>query len=255
MERFHYEQIDSTNEQAKRLAASHSGEILLVTADAQTAGRGRFGRTWQSPRGGAWMSLVWPTSLPPERYTAAPLVAALATWRTIRHAFDQVPSELLDSLEIKWPNDILLAGRKVAGILCQRVLPADTADSDVGSLIIGVGINVDFPLGELPDDLRWPATTLAEAAGFAIYVDPIIVRFAETAATMMATFERDGLTKPMLDELGANLAFVGQVVTLSIADRKLTGTIGGLDDQGRLLLATEDGVVACESGEVKDVQT
>ena len=200
------------------------------------------------------MSLVWPAPLPPERYAAAPLIAALATWRTIRHTLVEAPAKLLAGPKIKWPNDILLTDRKVAGILCQRVLPAGTSDPDGGSLIIGVGINVDFPPHQLPDDLRWPATTLTEAAGFPVDVDAVVTRFAETAAMMMATFERDGLTKPMLDELAANLAFAGQAVTLSIADRKLTGTIGGLDDQGRLLLATEDGVVACESGEVKDVQ-
>ena len=254
MERFHYEQIDSTNEQAQRLTASHSGEAFLVTADEQTAGRGRFGRTWQSPRGGAWISLVWPTppeALPPDRYAATPLIAALATLRTIRHALAEAPAKMLDSLKIKWPNDILLTDRKVAGVLCQRVFTAGGA----GSLIIGVGINVDFPLGQLQNDLRWPATTLTESSGFTVDVDTVIERFTETAFEMMSTFERDGLTKPMLDELAANLAFVGRTVTLPIADRKLTGTIGGLDDQGRLLLGTDQGVVACENGEVKDVQT
>jgi len=196
------------------------------------------------------MSLVWPTPLPPDRYATAPLVAALATWRTIRHVLAEAPAELLDGLKIKWPNDILLTDRKVAGILCQGVLPSGGA----GSLIIGVGINVDCSPSQLQGDLRWPATTLSESAGFRVGVDQAIERFAETTSEMMSTFECDGLTKPMLDELAGNLAFVGQTVTLSIADRKCTGTIGGLDDQGKLLLATEDGVIACENGEVKDVQ-
>ena len=255
MQRFHYDQIDSTNEQARRLASEQPGEPFLVTADVQTAGRGRYGRSWLSPRGGAWMSLVWPMRLAADNYAAAPLVAALATRRTIQHVLTAAPARVRDDIKVKWPNDVLLVGRKVAGILCQRTLPTDTAQTTARSLIVGVGVNVDFPIAELQGDLRWPATTLNESSGLSIEVATVVDHFAETIVTLMGQFEQAGLTESMLAELSANLAFVGQAVTLAVNDQQVTGTITGLDDRGRLLLATDSGSIPCETGEVKNVQS
>ena len=113
MRRVHLAVTDSTNSHARGLAAVHRGERILVSADEQTAGRGRQGRRWQSPRGGAWMSLAWPMCNPPGAYGTASLVAAVAVLRGLCEA---APA-CADFLEVKWPNDLLLKGRKVAGIL------------------------------------------------------------------------------------------------------------------------------------------
>jgi BirA family biotin operon repressor/biotin-[acetyl-CoA-carboxylase] ligase len=187
MQRFHYDTIGSTNVEARALAAARPGTPLLVTAAEQTAGRGRQGRAWHSPRGGAWLSVAWPMAHPPARYAAASLVAGAALRRA-------VASLGVDArrLEVKWPNDLVIGGRKAAGILCEQFAGAAGA---AGSLVIGVGVNVDFDPALFPPDLRTPATTLREALGVALGVDDVVAATAREVAAAMRDFERDGLAE------------------------------------------------------------
>ena len=200
------------------------------------------------------MSLVWPQSLPAEQYAQVPLVAALATWRTIRQVLSDVASRIVDDLKIKWPNDLLLGGRKAGGVLCERVVQPAWSDARPESLIVGVGINVGFDLSLLQGDLRSPATTLRQASGMSVEVETVIERFAATAPRLLHQFERQqGLTSAMLADLRAHLALVGETVTVASAGRHVAGVVDGLDDHGRLLLATDSEVVACDTGEVTEV--
>jgi BirA family transcriptional regulator, biotin operon repressor / biotin---[acetyl-CoA-carboxylase] ligase len=243
MHHIHFTATDSTNSQARRLAAEHPGERLLVTAAVQTAGRGRQGRVWESPRGGAWLSFVWPTRQPPRAYAAASLAAAAA----VRRALAEAAPEVAPELRIKWPNDLLLSDRKVAGILCEQI-PATPPAS--GLLIIGVGVNVEFDLALLPPDLRHPPTTLRAAAGRSIAVDAVANEVARRLAEAMTQFESEGLSPSLLAELTASLANVGTVRTWQSAGGDATGRVLGLDDAGRLLLEGPAGVTACETGEL-----
>ena len=120
------------------------------------------------------MSIAWPMDRPAHLYDPAPLVAALAVRQTLRRAIERAGrAELAAELQVKWPNDLLLGGRKVAGVLCERTLAARVGEeasrrpaAAPTCLIIGVGVNVDFDLSHLPEDaLRFPATTLREALG------------------------------------------------------------------------------------------
>jgi BirA family biotin operon repressor/biotin-[acetyl-CoA-carboxylase] ligase len=243
---FHFDTTDSTNLQARGLAAVYPGQPLLVTAAEQSAGRGRQGRRWQSPRGGAWMSVAWPLRRPPAAYGAASLAAAVA----VRRALCDVTPELAAELRIKWPNDVLVGDRKVAGILCE-LTPASSGDvSSPGVLIIGVGVNVDFHLTLLAANLRHPATTLAAAAGRAIAVDAVVDGVANRLAEAMAQFESVGLSEALLNELRANLAYIGTVRTHVVGDGTVTGRVRGIDDFGRLVLETATGAIACDTGEL-----
>jgi BirA family biotin operon repressor/biotin-[acetyl-CoA-carboxylase] ligase len=253
MQRFDYDAIDSTNDQAQRLLAEHGGQAFLVTAAVQTAGRGRHGRTWQSPRGGAWMSLAWPMTLDAHCYAAVPLVAALATKHTIHEvtAGTSTSARLVDDLTIKWPNDLLLSGRKVAGILCQRTLTPAPKPATAPGLIIGVGINVDFDCEQLTGELRSPATTLRKALGVNIAVEAVIQSFAATAPGLLRRFEQhQGLTTQMLAELRQHLALVDDHVTVTTGQGRISGSVIGLDEQGSLLLKTDAGTLTCQSGEI-----
>lgn len=242
MRHIHFDVADSTNTQARRLAVERPGERLLVTAAVQSAGRGRQGRTWESPRGGAWLSLVWSTRQPPAAYAAASLAVAVA----VRRALAEAAPEVADGLRIKWPNDLLLADRKVAGILCEQI-PASSPAS--GFLIIGVGVNVDFDLALLPPDLRHPPTTLSVAAGRPIAVDAVVDAMARHLIGALTQFESEGLSASLRAELTSNLAYVGTIRTWQTAGGAVTGRVLGLDDRGRLLLESASGVIACESGE------
>jgi BirA family biotin operon repressor/biotin-[acetyl-CoA-carboxylase] ligase len=243
MRRVHYDVTDSTNAQARRLAEAHPGDMLLVTAGEQTMGRGRQGRAWQSPRGGAWMSVAWPLRKAASEYAAASLVAAVAVTR----ALEEVAPECVDDLQIKWPNDVLLAGRKVAGILCE-LCPG--GGRPYGTLILGVGINVSFGPEQLQGSLRHPATTLQAAVGRAPAVDDVIAAVASGLADAMAAFESEGLSPSLLAELRSRLAYVGTVRTWTAAGGEVTGWVRGVDAAGRLLLEGELGEVACHAGEL-----
>jgi BirA family biotin operon repressor/biotin-[acetyl-CoA-carboxylase] ligase len=245
MRRIHFDATDSTQVQARRLAAEHPGETLLVTAAEQTAGRGRQGRTWQSPRGGAWLSFVWPLRRSARAYAGASLATAVA----VRRAVASLASQFADRLLIKWPNDLLLDECKVAGILCEQVSLGSASPEGTGALLVGVGVNVDFDPAAFDGDLRTPATTLA-AAGARATVDAVVEAVGDELAWAMRTFETDGLNGSMLAELRAHLAFVGTVRTWAAPTGPVRGRILGVDDDGRLLLEGPSGTLACETGEL-----
>jgi BirA family biotin operon repressor/biotin-[acetyl-CoA-carboxylase] ligase len=244
MRRVHFDVTDSTNLQARRLAEAHPGEALLVTAAEQSAGRGRQGRAWQSPRGGAWLSIVWPTRHEPSVYSAVSLVAAVAALRALR----DVEPACASRLQIKWPNDVLVDGGKVAGILCENCPVGGS--SRAPALIIGVGVNVDFDPAELGVELRHPATSLRAVGGRAVAVEEVIAAVSGRISEFMTVFELEGLNDSMLAELRGRLAYVGTVQTCSEAGRQMRGRVLGLDAAGRLLLKCESGEVACSAGEL-----
>jgi BirA family biotin operon repressor/biotin-[acetyl-CoA-carboxylase] ligase len=243
MRRIHFDSTDSTNDQARRLAVLHPGEVLLVTAAEQIAGRGRRGRVWHSPRGGAWMTLVRPLVRQPAAYAGASLAAALGAHRAIV----RVVPEVVPRLRIKWPNDLLIDGQKVAGILCEQ-FPAATGAPPV--LVIGVGVNVDVDLDPVAGELRHPAITLSMAVRRAVAVDNCVDALAMELDAAMSAFEATGLDEAMLTALRDLLADVGEVRTWNSASGSLTGRIVGLDDVGQLLLEGPAGVVACNAGEL-----
>lgn len=245
MRRFHLNTTDSTNSEARRLAAENPGEVLLVTAATQSAGRGRQGRAWQSPLGGAWFSFVWPTRQSPAAYANVSLIAAIAVRRAVAEVVDA------ERLAIKWPNDVLVDGKKVSGILCEQ-WPREAGGP--GVLVIGIGINVDFDLALLPTDLRHPATTLSAAVGHAIPVDAVIDSVAEHLTTLLTEFEASGLNAEHISELRQHLAYVGEERAWESPKGELLGKVLGIDDAGRLLLEIDGQVRAWDVGEFAPIR-
>jgi BirA family biotin operon repressor/biotin-[acetyl-CoA-carboxylase] ligase len=253
MRRIHLERTDSTNTQARALAGEHPGERLLITADEQSAGRGRHGRRWGSPRGGAWMSLAWPMRREPPFYAAASLVAALGVRRGMLEAVGTVDGnsratpQAAAEITIKWPNDILLQNRKVAGILCEQFLCGPRGSV----LIVGIGVNVGFDLALLgpPEALRHPPTTLAAELGRYVDVEHVVACVTRCMETTLEAYEDGGLSSMMLAELRDHLAYVGTLQRWNAPHEAISGRVTGLDDRGRLLLETDQGEVACEVGE------
>jgi BirA family biotin operon repressor/biotin-[acetyl-CoA-carboxylase] ligase len=218
----HHRVTDSTNERAKVLAAAGAPHGTLVTADEQTAGRGRQGRLWVAPPGRALLMSVVLRELD-ERTPLAPLAAAVA----VCEAFPEANG-------IKWPNDVWVDGRKVAGILVEG-RPRE------GWAVLGIGLNVATAEKEFPVELRDVATSL-RAAGSALRTPtealrelvPVLDRWlAEPAdAVLEAWRSRDSLRGH----------------TIAWADG--SGVAAGIDDEGSLLVETEAGVIALRAGEV-----
>ena len=244
MQRLHFDVTDSTNVQARRVAAQHPGECVVVTAAEQTAGRGRNGRKWQSPRGGAWMSLVWPMRNARCTYATASLVAAVAVLRAV----SEVVPECADLLQVKWPNDLLLRGRKVAGILCEQTL-GGTADSSA-TLVIGVGVNVDFDVAVLPLDLRHPATTLRQESNRAVMVEHVVSGVTAHLIQLLNDFEAEGLSEALVEELRSRLAYIGLIRNFDLAGHVTSGRIAGVDPMGRLMIQCVGGDIAIAAGEL-----
>ncbi len=257
MRRVHYDKIDSTNSQAHRLVCAGEHAPLLITATTQTAGRGRNGREWQSPRGGIWMSAVWPiahsnTTLEPQAYQPFPLVVGLAAWEAIHETICRFTAFNEHRLKIKWPNDILLDDCKVSGILCETI----ASGAKLSHLVAGVGINVAFASKRLKGELRHAPTTLRDQFNAdAHWIEPTIAAFDRHFEHFMLTFERDGFEDELARDVRKRLAYVGTTRTWQMGKEHHTGVIDGIDASGRLLLDVEGNQLAIDCGELSAAES
>jgi BirA family biotin operon repressor/biotin-[acetyl-CoA-carboxylase] ligase len=214
-----FESADSTNAVAMEAASKGAPEGLLVIAEQQRRGRGRKGRTWSSVRG---KSLVFSLLLRPA-CRAEGLTAVLAL------AAVEVLARLVKDVGIKWPNDILIGGGKVAGIL---------AEAQGDYVVIGMGMNVNESAAELPVDVRPPAVSLALAVGRQLDRGRLLARIVKTFERLYERFEREGF-KCMRDEIEDRLLYIGKAITVTTGDATLEGGLLGITEEGYLRLAFE----------------
>jgi BirA family transcriptional regulator, biotin operon repressor / biotin---[acetyl-CoA-carboxylase] ligase len=225
-----FEETSSTNDVAEKLARDGVKEGVVVFAESQTRGRGRLGRKWISPpRKGLWFSVLLRPDLRPQAATQLTVVAATALLRALREQTGLVP-------EIKWPNDILIRGRKVAGVLTELSAELD----HVKHLILGIGVDVNLTASEFPADLRKVATSLKIEAGRHI-------QRSSLAAAILRELDRDyecirtHRFQEIADEWEQHCATLGRRVSIQIGERILQGHAEALDEDGALLLRTQHG--------------
>lgn len=223
-----FQETSSTNDVAEKLARDGVAEGVVVFAESQTKGRGRLGRKWLSPAGqGLWFSVLLRPSLPPSSATQLTIAAATAVARALRAETGLAP-------QIKWPNDILLRGKKVTGILTELGAELDR----VRYVIIGIGVDVNVT--EFPPELAPVATSLAAEAGRRF------VR-AEIAAAILRELDADyaritaGGFGALAEEWERQCVTLGQRVRIHIGERTVAGRAESLDNDGALLLRTEHG--------------
>ncbi|MDY6965154.1 MAG: biotin--[acetyl-CoA-carboxylase] ligase [Halobacteriota archaeon] len=145
---YHFDKIDSTNRMAKDLAIEGAGEGTVIIAEEQTHGRGRLGRSWVSPLSSVLLSIILRPQVSPTQAHMITLMAGIAAAKTIRR-YD------IDA-RIKWPNDVLIDGRKVCGILTE----ISAAGDNINFIIIGIGINVNVDIDSFPIEIRKRSTSL-----------------------------------------------------------------------------------------------
>lgn len=224
-----YETLPSTNAAALHYAAERPGETdpLWITAQRQTAGRGRRGNTWASPPGNLYATLLLQDSVPPRHAPGLSFVAALAVYDAILRC---APS-LAPQLALKWPNDVLCGGAKLAGILIEGSMVE-------ARLAVAIGIGVDCAAH--PAQTSYPATDLA-ALGVAVSAKQL---FAALSATMVQRLAQwgggDGFAAVRADWLTRAVGCGGDM-RVRLPDRELYGRWEGLDDSGSLLLRRPDG--------------
>ncbi|MCS7385365.1 MAG: biotin--[acetyl-CoA-carboxylase] ligase [archaeon GB-1867-005] len=144
--------VPTTQEIAKKLAEHINEDVFAVIAEKQTNGRGRRGRRWHSPKGGLWMSIVLKRKN--RRFNMAPLMAAVAVAKVIEKLYNL-------KVQVKWPNDILINGKKVGGILCEATFSGE----ELKYIVIGIGLNVNLRLNDFPRELRENATSILLETG------------------------------------------------------------------------------------------
>jgi len=225
-----FEQTTSTNDVIEKLALDGVKEGAVVFAESQTKGRGRLGRKWISlTHKGLWFSLLLRPDLRPQEATRLTVASATALCRAIH-------SETGLNVEIKWPNDILICGKKVAGILTEMSAELDR----IQYIILGIGVNVNTGAGEFQPELRKLATSLKIESGR-------VISRADLAAAILHELDRDyarvceGEFATLADEWEARCTTIGRNVTIQIGGRRLRGRAESLSDDGALLLRTEHG--------------
>ncbi len=222
------DEVDSTNDEAKRLVEAGAEEGTLVWARAQRRGRGRRGQNWVSPPGNLYFSLVLHPECPPLQAAQLSFVAALALAEGLGPL---VPPH--SQITFKWPNDVLFNKKKVAGIL----LESSTAESGrVDWLVLGLGVNV----ASSPADTAFPATSLHEEGSGPVAVVEVLENFSRHQLTQINRCRDDGFA-PIREKWLRRAAGVGEEVTVVLESETLTGEFVGIDETGALVVGLAGG--------------
>lgn len=226
---YYYEDTDSTNADAMRLGEEGAEHGTLVVANHQNKGRGRRGRVWQSPVGTTIsMSFLVKPEIAPGKASMLTLVMALAVAKGIEEACDL-------STAIKWPNDILVNGKKVCGILTEMKAEMDY----IHGVIIGVGINVNVE--SFPEDLQSMATSLILEKGRKVSRAEVIERVAENFEEYYEKFMEAEDLSLLRDLYEERLISKGKAVKVLDPQGEYTGISKGITDTGELVVETQDG--------------
>lgn len=228
-----YDDIDSTNEEAKRLAADGLEGSHAIWAKSQTQGHGRYGRQWVSPEGNLYLSLLLQPECDVTDASQLAFVAAVAM-------ADTVSFFLPNSAEIgyKWPNDIMVNNKKIGGILLESRLQANSTVLDW--MVVGVGINVSYFPQLAPERTGYFATSLHAEGAETTHVDAVLYKFMQAFTAARAKWKKYGFLP--LKELFLEKALnIGKAITVCTANDRLSGVFQGIDDEGCLLLLLEGG--------------
>ena len=227
------QETDSTNDWAKREAREGAPEGAVFLVNSQTKGKGRRGRSWTDPKGsGLAMSLLIRPDMPPER---APMMTVLMGLSAAQAVADVTGKEAL----IKWPNDLVMSGKKLCGILTEMSMEG----TKISYVVIGVGINlteVDFS-----EEIKDKATSLKLECGQAPDMEVMAAAVLERFETNYERFLAAGDLRPFKEEYDSLLANKGREVKVLEKERELVGTCLGIDEAGELLVQTPDG--GCET--------
>ena len=238
-----YRSVKSTNDLAAELAEQGAVEGTVVTAEEQTKGRGRLGRVWHSPAGtGVYLSIVFKPRLRPDNAPGISVATAVAL-------ADTLDVYLPGDVRIKWPNDVLIRGRKIAGILTE--LSAE--GSRINHVIVGVGININQRAGEFPEEIKSLATSLRREVKRKVGRVDLLQRFLKNLEKQYERYLVHRLQKSR-SKLRRFSSLIGHEVTIRAGKSQTTGLAKDIDADGCLILETPQGEVSIIAGEVTVVK-
>jgi BirA family biotin operon repressor/biotin-[acetyl-CoA-carboxylase] ligase len=228
-----FPEVDSTNQQARDHSLKGAGEGLVIMAECQLKGKGRLGRQWQSPPGvNLYASIILRPAISPGVAQQITLLAGVAGAKALARVTG------LDT-RIKWPNDIFVHGKKVAGILSEM----EAEGGGTRFIILGVGVNVNWQKEDIPTDLREMATSLRAEAGREFSRAKVAAEVFEELEKEYALFLKERFSPRLRDEWN-QLSWINQKwATLTVMGEKFEGRVLGLDTDGALLLVNPEGEI------------
>lgn len=235
----HYENIATTNEEAKTLARQGAADGTIVVSESQGGGKGRLSRSWFSPYGkGIWFSIILRPHILPHNAPKCTLMAAVA----IAKAIDKCIGV---AVGIKWPNDILHDGKKLVGILTEMSAEIDR----INYVVIGMGINVNMARADFSDDIGDIATSLAQIKGEPVSRLDLLCEIIEQLEILYDEMEANGFSA-ILEEWKRYSVTLGQTVKVIGFDETFIGKALDIDADGALMVETGDGVQRILAGDV-----
>jgi BirA family biotin operon repressor/biotin-[acetyl-CoA-carboxylase] ligase len=234
-----YRSVGSTNQLGFRLAEAGAKEGTLIVANEQTKGRGRMGRSWHSPPGlGLWISLILRPNIPPFKAPGLSVCAGLALAQTIRKLTG------LDA-KVKWPNDCLINGLKVGGILLELSAELDRTNFVIG----GIGVNVNHLPKDFPKNLSERATSIRMEWGEEVSRVKLLASFLQRFESIYVDFKKKGLS-PQRQLIKRFSSLLDKRVSVKFGKERIEGLAQDIDDSGSLVIGTAKGEKVVRAGEV-----
>lgn len=235
-----FSKLESTNKTAMEYALNHAPHGSIITAQEQTGGHGRRGKSWFSPVGGLWLSIILQKPFPLRNAPELTLLASVALRRALISVAGAQPT-------IKWPNDLLLDGKKVSGILAEI-----RADGEwVEHAVVGIGINTNIPDSAFPGDLKHLATSVLKQTGQSVSHLQLTARLLEEFEELFENLLIGKGFASVSDEWRLASSTLGTLIRVQTPNGVLTGTAEQIDNQGVLFIRQSSGeLIQIHSGEV-----
>lgn len=232
------QETSSTNSECLERARAGDPGNLWVTAERQTGGRGRRGRPWVSEPGNLYASLLLIDPAPMDRIGSLPLAVAVAVHQAVRSVLPLAA----EPAEIKWPNDIMIGRKKTCGILIE----GEAMPNGRYALVIGIGINIAV----MPDNPMYPVTCLRQQ-GSMVSPDELFAHLYATMSEALGAWNRGKGIREITARWREVACGIGEKITVNLPDRSILGHFTGIDDNGLLMLETEDGrIMPIAAGDV-----
>lgn len=232
-----HDEVTSTNDLARELAEGGAKEGTVVIANSQTGGKGRLDRTFSSPKGGIYLSVIFRPDESIEELSALPLVMGLSVSKAVQ-------CTVFKEVKLKWPNDVLLDNRKISGILLTSSMKGRTVEY----VIVGIGVNLNTEMSDLPEEISEIAGSLSGSCGKMLDPNEFtrdLIYFIDLNYMKFI----DGDRELLLDQWSARSETIGSDVVVRTEKGEISGKALGVDQFGALILQTEEGMQRVDSGD------
>ena len=238
-----FRKVFSTNSIAKFLANHDAKEGTVLISEIQTNARGRLGKKWEAPEGGIWMSLILRPQVPPARIGLITLATGVAIAKSIR--------SLGVDAKIKWPNDVLIHGKKISGVLTE----VNATFNEIDWIVVGIGIDSNLKLEDFSEDIRIGTTTLTEELPAKVDENELIAIFLNEFEKVYELY-KDGEIETILKDWRDLADTIGKYVNITQTGGKITqGYVVGINHEGSLIIERQDGTLEkIISGELRTVE-